>query len=347
MQNLSRKPISLAVAILIFAAALTCRANPATAAATGVRGGSVWGAGYFPDAPLVSQDGKNVRFFSDLLQGKVVVINFMFTRDPAEGGVETARLREVQKILGDRVGRDIFFYSISIDPNDTPKMLKAYADKFQVGPGWLFLSGKEDDVTQLRKKLGVYRGEKGEKLEDFETRLLIGNQATGQWMKLSPFENPYILASKIGGSLYNYQQPTAKLNSYADAPKVREPSMGEGLFRTDCATCHTIGTQHVTGSDTGSLGPDLFGVTRKRDTNWLARLLAEPDKMIAEKDPLVMELMAKYRNLPMPKAGLTSVEIQALLSYLEEETSRVENQNRPLTDHNPPAERGYGKMDHH
>ena len=94
--------------------------------------------------PLVTQDGKKVRFFDDLIKGKVVAINFIFTGCSAACSMETARLRDVQDLLGDRMGKDVFFYSISIDPdNDTPEALKHYADKFKVGPGWTFLTGQE------------------------------------------------------------------------------------------------------------------------------------------------------------------------------------------------------------
>src|SRR4051812_15743580 len=81
---------------------------------------SPWGKNYFPNVPLVTQDGKQVRFFDDLIKGKVVAINFIFTGCPASCGMETARLRQVQDLLGDRVGKDVFFLSISNDPdNDT------------------------------------------------------------------------------------------------------------------------------------------------------------------------------------------------------------------------------------
>jgi protein SCO1/2 len=67
----------------------------------------------------------------------------------------TANLRKVQNELGDRVGKDIFMYSISIEPErDTPEMLKAYAELFQVKPGWTFLTGKKSDIELLRKGLG-------------------------------------------------------------------------------------------------------------------------------------------------------------------------------------------------
>jgi protein SCO1/2 len=346
MSNHGNKPARLVTALLLLAAALlTCLPTPATAAASSVHGNSVWGASYFPDLPLVSQDGKTLRFFSDLLKGKVVAINFIFTSDPAACAIETARLREVQRILGDRVGSDVFIYSISIDPaHDTPKVLKAYADKFQVGPGWLFLTGKAEDVTELRKKLGIYRGEKDEKLEHHESRLIVGNQSTGQWMKLSPYENPYVLAAKMGSWLHNWKLPNKDLAKYSDAPKLREPSMGETLYRTECATCHTIGAQPVVGTHMSTLGPDLFGVTRTRSQQWLTRWLAETDKVLAEKDPLAMQLLAKYNNLPMPNLRLNELEVQAVLTFIEDESNRLGQLPRPSAED---SSKGHGKTEHH
>jgi len=87
-----------------------------------------WGADYFPNVPLTTQDGTTVHFYDDLLKGKSVAINVIYTSCKDECPLETARLVQVQKILGGRVGKDIFFYSITIDPKqDTPKVLKAYA----------------------------------------------------------------------------------------------------------------------------------------------------------------------------------------------------------------------------
>src|SRR5476649_1341217 len=75
-----------------------------------------WGANYFPNIPLTTQDGKTVHFYDDLLKDKKVVINFIYTRCGDSCPLETARLAQVQRILGDRMGRDIFFYSFSVDP---------------------------------------------------------------------------------------------------------------------------------------------------------------------------------------------------------------------------------------
>src|SRR3989475_4609812 len=87
-----------------------------------------WGADYFPNVPLTTQDGASVRLYDDLLKGKSVAINVIYTSCKDECPLETARLAQVQKLLGERMGKDIFFYSITIDPKrDKPEVLKAYA----------------------------------------------------------------------------------------------------------------------------------------------------------------------------------------------------------------------------
>ena len=309
--------------ILLVSTLLTHGIAPAMAAEQGTAG-SVWGKNYFPNVPLVTHEGRSVLFFDDLIKDKVVLINFIFTRCADSCPLETARLREVQKILGDRVGKDVFMYSISIDPEyDTPAVLKQYQEQYQVGPGWLFLTGKESDITLLRRKLGLYLEEiQAEDSTDHSLSLIIGNQSTGRWMKSSPFENPYILATQIGSWLHNWKLPPKGERDYEDAPELRLISTGESLFRTRCNACHTIGADPAAALAKQEIGPDLLGVTKKRDPAWLNRWMAEPDKMLAEKDPLAMALLAQYRNLPMPNLRLNKVEIEALLSYIEEESRR-------------------------
>ncbi len=109
----------------------------------------------FPNVSLTTHEGKVVRFYDDLIKNKTVMINFMYARcgDICPG--MTANLKLVQKELGGRVGKDIFMYSISLEPeHDTPKVLNAYAELFQVKPGWTFLTGKKVDIENLRKQLG-------------------------------------------------------------------------------------------------------------------------------------------------------------------------------------------------
>jgi protein SCO1/2 len=110
---------------------------------------------YFPDVVLTTHEGRKVRFYEDLIKDKSVVLNMMYADCEGVCAGITANLVRVQKLLGGRVGRDIFFYSLTLKPEkDDPKALKAYVEMHGVRPGWLFLTGKPADVELLRRKLG-------------------------------------------------------------------------------------------------------------------------------------------------------------------------------------------------
>lgn len=292
-----------------------------------------WGGDYFPNTLLTDQDGRQVHFFDDLIKDKVVVINFIFTSCSDSCPLETARLRQVQKLLGDRVGQDIFFYSISIDPiSDTPEVLKAYAQRFKVGPGWRFLTGEFEEVTDLRKKLGLFiEGVDNGRSKDHNLSLIVGNQTTGRWMKASPFENPWILADQLANTLQNWKQPSIE-ESYANAPDIRPPSNGEELFRTRCASCHSLGPQDGQGIGMRSIGPDLIGVTRHRDPKWLNRWIREPDRLLAEKDPIALQLYEQFERIPMPNLRLDEQSAQSIIDFLSAETERQQPSTAAMTD---------------
>jgi protein SCO1/2 len=296
------------------------------AAAAPASAGTRWDGSFFPNVPLTTHQGRTVRFFDDLLKDKVVVLSFIYTSCPDACPLETARLAQVQKLLGDRMGKDVFFYSISIDPRaDTPAVLAAYARRHQAGPGWLFLTGAEADIKLIRTRLGLLAaGETG--LRQHNLSLLMGNQATGQWMKRSPFENPYMLATQIGDWLQNWKRPPRPENDYARAPRLGQVPAGELLFRTRCAPCHLVGPDDgLTRS-----GPSLVGVMDRRDRPWLTRWLAEPDRMLAEKDPVAMQLYGSFNKIPMPNMRLENGEIAALIEYLDAQgRPRVANKIRP------------------
>ncbi len=281
--------------------------------------GSPWGADYFPNVPLVTHDGKTVRFYEDLIKDKKVLINFIYASCQKACPLSTAKLVQVQKQLGPRVGREIFIYSITLDPeHDTPEVLKAYAAKFGAGPGWLFLTGKREDVDAVRFKLG----ERGDK-DRHKNTVRIGDGAKGQWMKLPLFADLDYLVNEIDKTLDPNWDAGKPMKSYAEAPR-REISVqermllpGQLLFRNRCATCHTLGKGD-------RLGPDLKGVTARRDRAWLARFIAFPDEMRARKDPIAVELAAKYPSVPMPNVGLIGDEVENLIDYLEAQTNALE-----------------------
>src|SRR6185369_6332302 len=102
---------------------------------------------YFTDVELIDQDGKKVHFYSDVLKGKTVVVNAFFTTCTSVCPPMNRNMEKIQEALGDRVGRDVFLVSITVDPEtDTPERMKEYAKKFHAGAGWTFLTGKKENL---------------------------------------------------------------------------------------------------------------------------------------------------------------------------------------------------------
>ena len=269
---------------------------------------------HFPNIELVTQDGKKVHFYDDLIKDKIVAIDLIYTHCEYACPLETARLVQVQKLLGDRVGKDIFFYSITIDPKrDTPDVMKAYMEKFHVGPGWTFLTGKKEDIDFLSKKLGLW-SDPAASLDGHTPHLLIGNEPLGQWMRNSALDNPRFQAQMLGEFIDNYKN--AKLAQPAGAAQAARLNFDNAqyLFTRQCAPCHTVG-----GGD--KIGPDLLGVTNVRNRDWLVQKLLKPDQMLADKDPITMALNAKYKDVRMPNLRLSDDEINLLIGYMVSQTS--------------------------
>jgi cytochrome oxidase Cu insertion factor (SCO1/SenC/PrrC family) len=279
---------------------------------------SRWHGDYFPNIVLQDQDGNSVRFYDDLIRDKVVVINFIFTTCTDVCPLDTAQLRAVQKQLGDRVGRDIFMYSVSIN-NDTPDALRHFMHMYDVGPGWRFLTGSKEDVTKLQRLLGL-RVDDPDDLRSHSASIVLGNETTAQWIKRSAYESPKNLAELLTAFLQNSAPTTSRRSqSYAAAPEVSDNSRGAYLFRTRCQSCHSIG-------EGSGLGPDLAGVAASRPATWLSRWIREPDKMIAERDPTALAIMARYRDLPMPNLGLGEDEASDVIAFMRDaDTRRAEH----------------------
>jgi protein SCO1 len=110
---------------------------------------------HLPNLQMVTAEGKKLLFYDDLIKDKKVIINFMFTTCAQACPLVTANLVKVQRILHDRIGHDIFMYSITLDPEvDTPKQLREYAARHRTGAGWMFLTAKPADIELLRRSLG-------------------------------------------------------------------------------------------------------------------------------------------------------------------------------------------------
>ena len=135
---------------------------------------------WFSDVELLDQDGRKVRFYSDLLKGKTVVINAFFTTCTSVCPPMNRNMEKIQEALGDRLGKDVFLLSISVDPaTDTPPRLKEYAQKFHAKAGWTFLTGKKENVDWALYKVGQYVESK----DEHTTVIIVGNEPTGLWKK--------------------------------------------------------------------------------------------------------------------------------------------------------------------
>ena len=153
-----------------------------------------------PNIVLTTHDNKTVRFYDDLVRGKVVLVNFMFTSCKRFCPATTPNLVRVQTALGDRVGRDIFMYSITLDPaNDTPEVLTDYAKKAGVGPGWTFLTGNEEAIKKLRRKLGVYNRNPviDADITQHGGLVVYGNDALDRWAAISGLNKPEVIVRAV------------------------------------------------------------------------------------------------------------------------------------------------------
>jgi protein SCO1/2 len=136
---------------------------------------------YFSDVELVDQDGQKHRFYSDLLAGKTVVVDAFFANCSGACPVMGQKLAALQDWLGDRLGKDAYLLSITVDPQtDTPARLKEYAQRLGARPGWFFLTGKKENVDWALYKLGYFVEQK----EAHSNLLIMGRESTGLWKKV-------------------------------------------------------------------------------------------------------------------------------------------------------------------
>ena len=165
---------------------------------------------FFSERKLLTQRGEEVAFYSDVLRDKVVVIDFIYTQCTDSCPTQTARLAEVRSLLGDRLGHGVLLVSISVDPeHDTPQVLREYAAGFGAGDGWVFLTGSKANVDDVLRRLGQLTQTR----EAHTTLLILGNVATGHWMKVGPDRTPAEIA----------QQARALADEHVDLPRSERP----------------------------------------------------------------------------------------------------------------------------
>ena len=169
----------LLFAIVLVSIGLELRATAAEPEAPAPRRASV------PDVELINQNGERVRLQSDLINGRVAALSFIFTSCPTICNTIGVNLGQLRKELGASLERDIALISISVDPaTDTPEKLKTWGKSFGAGAGWTLLTGDKDLVTQLLKKLESYTPN----IQNHSPFLLIVNDRTGEWQRVNALE---------------------------------------------------------------------------------------------------------------------------------------------------------------
>ena len=147
-----------------------------------------------PDVMVLDQDNRQLHFYSDLVQGRKVAINFIFTTCTTICPPLTANFARIQKMMRARGEMDLHLISISVDPeNDTPERLKSYATLFHAQPGWTFVTGNRADLERIWKAFNINLAAK----QDHPPTVAIGNESLHQWVYASGLTT----ASKLMGAI--------------------------------------------------------------------------------------------------------------------------------------------------
>lgn len=171
---------------------------------------------YFTDVVLTDQHGKPVRFYSDVLQGKSVVIESFFASCTGTCPIMNATFAKIQAAVGDRLGKDVVLVSITVDAeNDTPQKLNEYAGRMKARPGWMFLTGSKEDVDRALHKLGLAV----ETRESHKNLFIVGNEPKGVWKKVFGLGNPEEIVSIVQGVIDDKGDAARSADADAGTPE--------------------------------------------------------------------------------------------------------------------------------
>jgi len=146
-----------------------------------------------PNVRVLDQNGKALDFYTDLIKGQNVAINFIFTTCTTVCPVLTATFRRVQTEL-EQSQSNVKLISVSVDPTvDTPERLRDFAAKFKAGPGWTFVTGDKTEIDSLLQRLGAGVGNKN----DHTSMVLIGNDPADVWTRTYGLSSPTVLMKVI------------------------------------------------------------------------------------------------------------------------------------------------------
>ncbi len=138
---------------------------------------------YFTDLPVVTHEGKEGKFYTDFLKGRVVLISFFYTTCPTAPS-DMSRLAEIRNRMAGETGKEVLLLSVSVDPErDTLEAVRDHARRYHAGEGWIFLTGEKENLLRIGRKLGNV----SEQPESHVRLYLLGNLRNGHWMKLNQY----------------------------------------------------------------------------------------------------------------------------------------------------------------
>jgi protein SCO1 len=147
-----------------------------------------------PDISVLDQNGNRRHFYGDLVRGKVVAINFVYTTCTTICPPLGATFGKLQKSLGERVGKDVFLISISVDPaTDTPERLRAWGAQFGAKPGWTLVTGEKTELNRLLRALGADAASP----ESHSPMVLIVNDKAALWKRVYGLGSTVVLTHNI------------------------------------------------------------------------------------------------------------------------------------------------------
>lgn len=309
--------MTVAAAALLSAAASAVEAPGRAPAVT--HAAKRWGQDYLPNTKLVDQNGREVALYDDVLRGRIVVVSFIYTSCRNICPLVISRLAEVYEKL-EAAGRgNITFVSISIDPiPDTPEKLKSYADAFKISGDWRFLTGAPEDIDLVRYKLGE---RSGGAINQHKNDILLYNDETGEWARDSAMADISNLVMTIRAMDPRLRAiDAAAASGRAGAGVTAAPggseTPGRALFVKACSSCHSVGEGE-------KVGPDLAGVTVRRDPSWVKAYVTAPEKLRGANDAIALDLRKRFAAVRMPNLGLSEDDASDIVAYLERAAKAV------------------------
>ena len=150
---------------------------------------------YFTDTEVIDQNGKKMRFYSDVLKGRVVLISFIFTNCEFACPMQAQKLKQARAAMVPAIKDEVWFVTLSVDPErDTPEAMKKFAERQGVDESrWIFLTGTKENMDFLVKRLGQYTPD----IESHTTLMLAGNTITRHWTRVMPMMPPDGIAQQM------------------------------------------------------------------------------------------------------------------------------------------------------